>query len=130
MNSVYLIGNLVRDPEPNGVAIKFTVAHNEKWRSKDGSEQERTNFIDCVAFGKTGEIISNCTKGRRICVEGKLVYQQWEKDGQKRSKIEVSVMRAYPFDPRKSSDAAEYAAPDAAQTPAPKQETFDADIPF
>ena len=51
-------------------------------------------------------------------------YSQWEKDGQKRNKIEVSVMRAYPFDPRKEGDATN-AAPAA-----PKQETFDGDIPF
>jgi single-strand DNA-binding protein len=117
VNSVFLIGNLVRDPEPNGPAVKFTIAHNEKWRDKNGEEQERVNYIDCVSFGKTGEIIANCTKGRRICVEGKLQYSAWEKDGQKRSKIEVSVMRAYPFDPRKPVD-----------TPTTKEN--DADIPF
>jgi single-strand DNA-binding protein len=125
VNSVYLIGNLVRDPEANGVAIKFTIAHNEKWRGQDGSEKEHTNFIDCVAFGKTGEIIASIPKGRRVCVEGKLKYSQWEKDGQKRNKIEVSVMRAYPFDPRKESDT-----PSAAPSAAPKQESFDGDIPF
>lgn len=127
MNSVYLIGNIVRDPEPNGPAIKFTVAHNEKWRSKDGEEKERTNYIDCVAFGKTGEIVAQCSKGRRICVEGSLVYQTWEKDGQKRSKIEVNTRRAYPFDPR--GDAPQTAPPSAPQAE-PKQESFDNDIPF
>lgn len=127
MNSVYLIGNLVRDPEPNGPAIKFTVAHNEKWRTKDGEEKERVNYIDCVAFGKTGEIIATLGKGRRICVEGSLVYQTWEKDGQKRSKIEVNTRRAYPFEPRTS---APQDAPPAAPQTAPTQETFDSDIPF
>jgi len=125
MNSVYLIGNLVRDPEPNGVAIKFTLAHNEKWKAQDGSEKEHTNFIDCVAFGKTGEIISQIPKGRRVCVEGKLKYSQWEKDGVKRNKIEVSVMRAYSFEPRAGGDT-----PSQAQPEAPKQETFDGDVPF
>jgi single-strand DNA-binding protein len=123
VNSVYLIGNLVRDPEPNGPAIKFTVAHNEKWRGKDGNEQEKVNYIDCVAFGKTGEIIATLNKGRRVCVEGKLSYSAWEKDGQKRSKIEVSVMRAYPFPPRGDS-------PDTAPAPAPATKDYDADVPF
>ena len=123
MNSVYLIGNLVRDPEPNGPAIKFTVAHNEKWRGKDGNEQEKVNYIDCVAFGKTGEIIATLNKGRRVCVEGKLSYSAWEKDGQKRSKIEVSVMRAYPFPPRGDS-------PDTAPAVAPATKDYDADVPF
>lgn len=123
MNSVYLIGNIVRDPEPNGPAIKFTVAHNEKWRGKDGNEQEKVNYIDCVAFGKTGEIIATLSKGRRVCVEGKLSYSAWEKDGQKRSKIEVSVMRAYPFPPRGDS-------PDTAPAVAPATKDYDADVPF
>lgn len=126
MNSVYLIGNLVRDPEVNGVAIKFTIAHNEKWRDKDGNEKEHTNFIDCVAFGKTGEIIASIPKGRRVAVEGKLKYSQWENnEGQKRSKIEVSVMRAYPFDPKNAApSAAHSAAPSAAPV------SSDGDIPF
>ena len=124
MNSVYIMGNLVRDPEPNGPAIKFTIAHNEKWRNKDGQEQERVNYIDCVAFGKTGEIISNLSKGRRVVVEGKLQYSSWEKDGQKRSKIEVSAMRAYAFPPR--TDASDHPAP----TAAPAKDSHDSDIPF
>lgn len=123
MNSVYLIGNLVRDPQPNGPAIKFTVAHNEKWRDKDGNEQEKVNYIDCVAFGKTGEIIATLAKGRRVCVRGKLSYSAWEKDGQKRSKIEVSVMHAYPFPPRGD-------APDPAPASALVKDEHDADIPF
>lgn len=121
MNSVYIIGNLVRDPEPNGPAIKFTIANNEKWRGKDGQEQERVNYIDCVAFGKTGEIVANASKGRRICVEGKLTYQSWEKDGQKRSKIEVTAQRVYTFEPRNGGgDAPAPIAPSAS----------DDDIPF
>lgn len=124
MNSVFLIGNLVRDPQPNGPAIKFTIANNEKWRDKNGEEQQRVNYIDCVAFGKTGEIISNCSKGRRICVEGKLQYQSWESpEGGKRSKIEINVMRAYPFDPRRESDS----SPSTTASPAPDP---DSDIPF
>ena len=111
------------------VATGRVAVHNRK---KEGTEWvDAPVFIDVVAFGEKGETFANnCKKGERVYIAGRLSYSEWEKDGQKRSKIEVSVMRAYPFDPRKSSDAAEYAAPDAAQTPAPKQETFDADIPF
>jgi single-strand DNA-binding protein len=50
-------------------------------------------FIDCAAFGKTGETIAgNLTKGRPIHVEGRLRLEQWEQpDGQRRSKIRVVV---------------------------------------
>lgn len=124
MNSVFLIGNLTRDPEPNGPAIKFSIAVNEKWRGKDGEEKEKVNYIDCVAFGKTGEIIANLSKGKRVCVEGKLSYSAWEKDGQKRSKIEVSASRAYAFTNREPG----FVEP----TPHYKEDkpNDDSDIPF
>ena len=50
-------------------------------------------FIDCAAFGKTGQTIGeSLTKGRPIHIEGRLKFEQWEQeDGQRRSKIRVVV---------------------------------------
>ncbi|MEM6315300.1 MAG: single-stranded DNA-binding protein, partial [Planctomycetota bacterium] len=99
LNKVMLIGNLTRDPEmrytPSNLAIcKLGLAVNDSWKSKDGNTQERTLFIDCTAFGKTGEIINQyMSKGRPIFIEGSLRLDQWEdkQSGQKRSKHEVIV---------------------------------------
>ena len=98
-NKVMLIGNLTRDPEmrytPSNMAIcKIGLAVNDSYTKKDGSTDERTLFIDCTAFGKTGEIINQyLSKGRPIFVEGKLRLDQWEdkQSGQKRSKHEVII---------------------------------------
>jgi single-strand DNA-binding protein len=96
-NKVILMGNLTRDPEtrqtPNGQSVtNFALAVNRTWKGQDGSTQEQVSFIDCVAWGKTGEVIAQyIQKGRPILVSGRLDQKSWEQDGQKRSKVEVVV---------------------------------------
>lgn len=96
-NKVILMGNLTRDPEvrntPNGQSVtNFGLAVNRTWRSQDGNTQESVSYIDCVAWGKTGEIIAQyMQKGRALLVSGRLDQRSWEQDGQKRSKVEVVV---------------------------------------
>jgi single-strand DNA-binding protein len=96
-NKVILMGNLTRDPEvrttPNGQTVaSFGLAINRTWRGQDGSQQESVSYIDCVAWGKTGEIIAQYVqKGRPLLVSGRLEQRSWEKDGQKHSKVEVVI---------------------------------------
>lgn len=92
MNSVNLIGRLVRDPElkytQSGLAVlRFTVAVDRKL-SKDKREEAQANnqptadFISCTAFGKTAEVIANYHgKGSQIAVEGRIQTGSYEKDG-------------------------------------------------
>ena len=96
-NKVILMGNLTRDPEvrntPSGQSVtNFTLAVNRTWRGADGNNQESVSYIDCVAWGKTGEVIAQyMQKGRALLVSGRLDQRSWEQDGQKRSKVEVIV---------------------------------------
>jgi single-strand DNA-binding protein len=97
-NRVILMGNLTRDPEikylpSQTVVCDFSLAVNRKWKNADGNEQEEVLFIDCTAFGRTGQTIGeSLTKGRPIHIEGRLKFEQWEQeDGQRRSKIRVVV---------------------------------------
>jgi len=96
-NKVILMGNLTRDPEvrslPSGQSVtSFGLAINRTWRGQDGNQQESVSYIDCVAWGKTGEIIAQYVqKGRPLLVSGRLEQRSWEKDGQKHSKVEVVV---------------------------------------
>jgi len=65
---------------------------NRTWRGADGNQQESVSYIDCVAWGKPGEIISQYVqKGRPLLISGRLEQRSWEQDGQKRSKVEVVV---------------------------------------
>lgn len=96
-NKVILMGNLTRDPEvrttPSGQSVtNFSLAVNRTWRAADGTNQESVSYIDCVAWGKTGEIIAQyMQKGRSLLVSGRLDQRSWEQDGNKRSKVEVIV---------------------------------------
>ncbi|MGI0134819.1 MAG: single-stranded DNA-binding protein [Candidatus Micrarchaeaceae archaeon] len=98
-NKVILMGNLTRDPEtrttPNGQSVtSFSLAVNRTWRGQDGSQQESVSYIDCVAWGKPGEIIAQYLgRGRALLVSGRLDQRSWEdkESGQKRSKVEVVV---------------------------------------
>ena len=94
-NQVILMGNLTRDPElrqtPNGQNVcSFSLALNRSFKGGDGEWKEATDYIDIVAWGPLGERVAQyLTKGRPCLVNGRLQSSSWEKDGQKRSKVEV-----------------------------------------
>lgn len=90
-NKVLLMGNLTRDIEvrhtPSNQAVaRIGLAVNRKYRTKDNEEREETTFVNCEAWGKTGEIMAQyLRKGSPVFIEGRLKLDQWEdKDGQKR----------------------------------------------
>ena len=59
-------------------------------------EKENKLFIDCKAFSGTAQFIGKYfSKGSDIVVEGKLNTEEWEKDGQKRSKTVLMVGSAH-----------------------------------
>lgn len=97
MNKVIQLVRLGADPEvrftPGGQAVaNFRAAYTEKWKDKEGAQQERTSWFSYTAWGKTGEAIGQYFgKGGLILVEGKLQAREYEKDGQKRTAVEVVV---------------------------------------
>jgi len=99
-NKVILAGNLTRDPElrhtPQGTAVcDLSIAVNRTYTNKQTNQKvEEVSFIDCVAWARTAEVISeHMRKGRPILVEGNLKQERWEDatTGQKRSKLKVIV---------------------------------------
>lgn len=96
LNRVILIGNLTRDPElkytPNGTAVcTFGVATNRSWTTNDGQTKEDTQFHRIVAWQKLAELCGKLlTKGRKVYLEGRIVYRTFAgKDGQERSITEI-----------------------------------------
>lgn len=93
MNKVVLVGRLTRDPElrfaaGSGTAVsRFTVAVNRQFK------RDETDFINCVAFGKTAETISQYfTKGKQIAVSGSIRTGSYDaQDGTKRYTTDVAV---------------------------------------
>ena len=98
INRVVISGNLTRDAELRSTAsgmsvLGFGVAVNDRRRnSQSGEWEDYANFIDCTMFGSRAEKLAQyLTRGVKVAIEGKLRWSQWERDGQKRSKIEVIV---------------------------------------
>jgi single-strand DNA-binding protein len=96
MNKVILIGNLGGDPEINythsGVPIaKFSLATSEKWKDKKtGEMQNRTEWHRITAFARLAEICDEyLSKGKQVCIEGKIQKSSWEKDGITRYNTEI-----------------------------------------
>ncbi len=95
LNEVRIIGNLTRDPEmralPSGSSVaSFAVATNRVWKDQSGQKQEEVEYHNCVAFGKTAELIAQYVhKGDQIMIQGRLKTSSWEKDGVKKYKTEI-----------------------------------------
>ena len=96
INSVTVSGHLTRDPDlrttQGGTSIlAFSVAVNERHKNQQTGEwEEYPNFVDCVLFGARAEWMArDLHKGKLVTVSGKLRYTTWERDGERRSKLEV-----------------------------------------
>jgi single-strand DNA-binding protein len=158
-NKVILLGNLTRDielrhlPSGKGSVANFGLAVNRSYKTDAGEQREEVTFVDCEAWGRTGEVMSQyLVKGRPVFVEGRLKLDQWEKEGQKFSKLKVVVENFQFVDsrgdagdgggstgaaparsaPRPTSAPAR--APQASSRPAPAAQQYEAiqddDIPF
>ena len=92
VNRVFLLGNLGRDPEikylPNGNQVtNFSLATSEKREGKEYTEWHRI-----TAFGKLAEICGeHLIKGTKVWVEGRIHYESWEKEGEKRSATKIII---------------------------------------
>lgn len=96
LNKVMLIGNLGMDPElkytQGGAAIlRMRLATTEKYVTKGGEKQERTEWHTVIMWGNRGEALQKfLTKGQTVYIEGRLQTRAWEdKDGNKRSTTEI-----------------------------------------
>ena len=159
INRVIISGNLTRDPElrntQSGMAVlSFGVAVNDRRKNPTTGEwEDYPNFVDCTMFGARANSLSQyLSKGTKVSIEGKLRWSQWERDGQKRSKLEVIVDELEFMSSRNSNGggssyggdtygnqgysapAPAYSAPAAAAPAAPvidaSSSVYDDDIPF
>ncbi len=97
-NKTILEGHLTRDIEmkyaQSGSAIANTaVAVSRKYKAATGEQKEEVLFVDIAMFGRTAEIANQfLRKGSHVLIDGRLKLDQWTaQDGQKRSKISVTV---------------------------------------
>lgn len=101
INKVILVGRVGKDPEvkqiTNGSVANFSIATSESYKDKNGEKVETTEWSNCVAFGKLGEIIGQYViKGSLLYVEGKLKTDKYtDKEGIEKysTKIVVNEMK-------------------------------------
>ena len=128
VNHVVVTGNLTRDGELGYTAggtpvLQLGIAVNDRRKNPQSGEwEDYPNFFSCKLFGTRAEKLEPIlTKGTKVALEGKLQYQSWEKDGQKRSKVEI-IVDGLDLMSRK-------AAEDASQ-PAYGAAYYEEDVPF
>ena len=94
-NRVILLGRLTRDVElkytQSGLAVtEIGLAVSDRRKNQAGEWVEETVFVDVTLWGRTAEVASEyLSKGSTILIEGRLKLDQWESEGQKRSKLRV-----------------------------------------
>ena len=140
INRVAISGNLTRDAElrstQSGTSmLGMGIAVNDRRKNqKTGEWEDYPNFVDCTMFGARAEKLQPyLAKGTKVAIEGKLSYRSWEKDGQRRSKLEV-IVDDLEFVSSRRDDAGFGYAPQPVQAPAPvidaAASVYDEDIPF
>ena len=150
INRVNISGHLTRDPElrmtPKGTQVlSFGIAVNDRRLNRETNQwEDYPNFVECTMFGTRAESLARfLSKGTKVTIEGKLRWSQWERDGQKRSKLEVVVDDLEFMSSRPQGAPAQQYAPQQSQQyapqqsqqqyapqPMPQQELYGADIPF
>ena len=98
LNQVTLAGRLTRDVEIRqtpagtsvcdiGLAVTERVKQDDQWTDKP-------HFFEVTCWARNAEIVNEyCRKGSLLLLTGRLSFEQWEKDGQKRSKVKVIAER-------------------------------------
>lgn len=125
INSVVIQGRLARDPEikntQSGIAVaNFTVCWSDRYK-----ETETKLFVFCRAWRGTAEFIEKYfKKGQEIAVEGRLITEEWEKDGEKKSRVVLDVRGVHFCGKREDSQGA--AAEPAGSQPVQVED----DLPF
>ena len=137
VNKAILVGRLGKDPEVRYTSTsqpvcRFSVATDESWTDKGGTNQERTEWHNIVVWGRLGEICAEyLNKGSQAYIEGKVQTREWTgKDGKSNRSTEI-VAREVVFmgaKPAGKKRGEERKPQDPNNFPEPKDETDD--IPF
>ncbi len=96
VNKIILVGHLGKDPEiktiPSGAKVaSFSMATTERFKDRDGQQQEKTEWHNVVAWDRLADICAEYLhKGKQVYLEGKIQTRKWQdKDGNDRYTTEI-----------------------------------------
>ena len=98
VNKAIILGNITADVQtrfmPSGKAVcNFSLATNEKWKDKDGNQQERAEFHRVTAFDKLAEICGTyLKKGMQVYIEGKLQTSKYTDSKDNTEKFQTVII--------------------------------------
>ena len=135
LNNVQIIGNLGGTPEMKYInnddhVVNFSVAVNERWKSRNGEPQERTTWLRIVAFNGIGSACAEFLKrGSAVYVEGRLQVREYEdKSGNARTTVEVVASKVRFLGGGNSGDEERRPVPGQPITRAAKRATAAANV--
>ena len=124
-NSVILTGNITRDFEVRYIPDSQTAVATTSIAVKRPFTKDKTDFISIVVYGKQAE---NCQKflhkGSKILVEGSIIVDSYEKDGEKKSFTKVNCSKVEFLDKAEKKDDSDSQVPDGFMA------VDDSDCPF
>ncbi len=101
VNKVIILGRLGKDPEVRnfqngGKVVNFSVATSERWKDRDGNQQEKTEWHNVAIFNEhlAGIAEKFLRKGAQVYLEGQLQTRKWQdQSGNDRYTTEVVLPR-------------------------------------
>lgn len=130
LNQVSIVGRATKDPEMRGGGnvLSIRLAFSSRQKDRDGTWEDKSNFVDVVVFGNRAEGLEPyISKGSRIGVAGRLDWREWETDdGGKRQALQIIANDVQLLDGRDGggNEKAKPVEPERAPLP------DDDDIPF
>lgn len=134
LNTIALVGRLTSDPELRSLAsgtsvCQMRIAFNTSKKSNDGWE-DVSNFVNVTVWGNHGETCAkHLSKGKRVALQGRLQWREWEGKNGTQSAIEIVADRVQFIEPKSEGGSQRSTAPRQQQTASAAPDPED-DIPF
>jgi single-strand DNA-binding protein len=136
LNEVKIVGRATADAQVKQIGADskvatFRIVSNRQIKKRDGTKGEKSTFVDVEVWGQRAEYAGNYVKrGTPVLVQGQLETDEWEKDGQKRSKLKIYANSIQAERPRgEPTEGASQAEPATAGATASAVSASD-DVPF
>ena len=136
LRQVTITGGLTREPEMkrtnSGTAVlSLSVGSNQSRKNQNGEYENQSHYFECKVWSKYAEMMeSKLSKGMKVMITGDLDFQQWDQDGQKRSKIVINAKQVKPLSKNENQQQGYGNNQQKPQTQQGGNGNFEDDIPF